>query len=56
MKILKLLLELSQNINGDRFSSQSVLDAGFEDMPIYANIEISALMKVASRPELFSCT
>ena len=37
-------------------SSQSVLDAGFEDMPIYANIERSALMKVATRPELFPCT
>ena len=36
-------------------SNQSVLDAGFEDMPIYANIEKSTLMKVATRPELFSC-
>ena len=25
-------------------SNQSVLEAGFEDMPIYANIEISAIM------------
>ena len=37
-------------------SSQSVLDAGFEDMPIYAKIERSALMKVATRPELFPCS
>ena len=36
-------------------SSQSVPDAGFEDMPIYANIERSALMKIATRPELFPC-
>ena len=32
---------------------QNVLDAGFEEMTIYANIEKSALMKVATRPELF---
>ena len=36
-------------------SSQIVPDAGFEDMHIYANIERSALMKVATRPELFPC-
>ena len=36
-------------------SSQSVPDAGFEDMHIYANIERSALMKVATRLELFPC-
>ena len=36
--------------------SQSVPDAGFEDMPMYANIERSALMKVATRPELFPCS
>ena len=36
-------------------SNQSVVDAGFEDMPIYANIEKSTLMKVATRPELFPC-
>ena len=37
-------------------SSQSVLDASFEDMYIYTNIERSALMKVATRPELFPCS
>ena len=37
-------------------SSQSVPDAGFDDMPIYANIEKSSLMKVATRPELFPCS
>ena len=37
-------------------SSQTVPDAGFEDMHIYANIERSALMKVATRPELFPCS
>ena len=36
-------------------SRQSVPDAGFEDMHIYANIERSALMKVATRPEIFPC-
>ena len=36
--------------------SQSVLDVGFEDMPMYANIERSALMKVATRPEIFPCS
>ena len=36
-------------------SSQSVPDVGFEDIPIYANIERSTLMKVATRPELFPC-
>ena len=36
-------------------SSQSVPDVGFEDMSIYVNIEISSLMKVATRPELFPC-
>ena len=37
-------------------SNQSVLEAGFEDMPIYANIERSAIMKVASRTKLFPCS
>ena len=37
-------------------SNQSVPKAGFEDMPIYANIERSAIMKVATRPELFPCS
>ena len=31
-------------------------DAGFEELTIYANIEKSALMKVATRPELFPCS
>ena len=30
-------------------------DAGFEELTIYSNIEKSALMKVATRPELFPC-
>ena len=34
-------------------ANQNVLDAGFEELTIYANIEKSALMKVATRPELF---
>ena len=34
-------------------SNQSVPEAGFEDFPIYANIERSTIMKVATRPELF---
>ena len=37
-------------------SSQNILDAGFEEMTIYANIERSALIKVATRPELFLCS
>ena len=37
-------------------SSQSVPDAGFEDMHIYTYIERSALMKVVTRPELFPCS
>ena len=37
-------------------SNQSVPEAGFEDMPIYANIERSAIMKVATKPELFPCS
>ena len=37
-------------------SNQSVPDARSEDMPIYANIEKSTLMKVATRPELFPCS
>ena len=36
-------------------SIQSVPDVGFEYMPIYANIERSSLMKVATRLELFPC-
>ena len=37
-------------------SIQTVPDAGFEDMHMYANIERSALMKVATRPKLFPCS
>ena len=36
-------------------SSQNVPDARFEEMTIYANIERSYLMKVATRHELFPC-
>ena len=36
-------------------ANQNVPDAGFEELTIYANIEKSALMKVATRPELFPC-
>ena len=36
--------------------NQNVPDAGFEELTIYANIEKSALMKVATRPELFPCS
>ena len=31
-------------------------DAGFKEITIYANIEKSTLMKVATRPELFPCS
>ena len=37
-------------------SNQYVPDAGFEELTIYANIEKSSLMKVATRPELFPCS
>ena len=37
-------------------SRQSVHDVGFEDMHTYTNIERSALMKVATRPDLFPCS
>ena len=37
-------------------SNHNVPDAGFEELMIYANIEKSALMKVATRPELFPCS
>ena len=36
--------------------NQNVPDAGFEELTIYANIEKSTLMKVATRPELFPCS
>ena len=37
-------------------SSQTIPNVGFEDMHMYTNIERSALMKVATRPELFPCS
>ena len=37
-------------------SHQEVPDTSFEEVTIYANIEKSALMKVATRPELFPCS
>ena len=37
-------------------SNQNVLNTGFEELTIYANIEKSALMKIATRPELFPCS
>ena len=35
---------------------REVPDTGFEEETIYANIERSALMRVATRPELFPCS
>ena len=35
---------------------QEVPDTGFEEETVYANIERSALMRVATRPELFPCS
>ena len=37
-------------------SNQEVLDTGFEELKIYANIEKSSLMKISTRPELFPCS
>ena len=37
-------------------ANQNVPNAGFKELTIYANIEKSALMKVATKPELFPCT
>ena len=37
-------------------ANQNVPDAGFKELTIYANIEKSALMKVATRPDLFPCS
>ena len=37
-------------------TNQNVPDAGLEYLPIYANIERSAIIKVATRPELFLCS
>ena len=35
---------------------REVPDMGLEEDPIYANIERSSLMKIATRPELFPCS
>ena len=37
-------------------SYREVPDTGLEEEPIYANIEKSPIMKVATRPELFPCS
>ena len=37
-------------------SNQNVPDVGVEELTIYANIEKSSLMKVATRPKLFPCS
>ena len=37
-------------------SRREVPDMGLEEEPIYANIEKSAIMKVATRPEMFPCS
>ena len=37
-------------------SNHNVPNASFEELTIYANIENSALMKVATRPKLFPCS
>ena len=37
-------------------ANQNVPDAGFEELTIYANIEKSSLMKVATRTKLFPCS
>ena len=37
-------------------STQNVRNAGFEELTIYANIEKSNLMKVATRLKLFPCS
>ena len=37
-------------------ANQDVPNAGFEELTIYSNIEKSALMKVATRPELLPCS
>ena len=37
-------------------ANQNVPDVGFEELTIYANIEKSALMKVAMRLQLFPCS
>ena len=37
-------------------ANQNIPDAGFEELTIYANVEKSALMKVATRTKLFPCS
>ena len=37
-------------------SHQEVPDTGFEEVTIYADIEKSSLMKVATRPKIFPCS
>ena len=37
-------------------ANQNVPDVSFQELTIYANIEKSSLMKVATRPELFPCS
>ena len=37
-------------------SNQEMPNTGFEELTIYANIEKSALMKIATKPELFPCS
>ena len=37
-------------------ANKNVPDVGFEEVTIYANIEKSNLMKVATRPKLFPCS
>ena len=37
-------------------SRREVPDMGLKEEPIYANIEKSAIMKVATKPELFPCS
>ena len=37
-------------------ANHNVPNVGFEELTIYTNIEKSALMKVATRPELFPCS
>ena len=37
-------------------SNQEVPDTGFEELTIYANIEKSSLMKIATGPEVFPCS
>ena len=37
-------------------SNQSVPKAGFEDLPIYSNIERSTIMTVATRPDILPCS